>query len=88
MAAKPTRQLTNKATPARANKEKISVRSAAGVWNFPQTGPDPLVLSVTKEQEFPPQVLMFFVISSTISLRCRSLPIFFSIVLMEYTTVE
>ena len=48
----------------------------------------PLVLSVTKEQEFPPQVLMFFVISSTISLRCRSLPIFFSIVLMEYTTVE
>ena len=47
----------------------------------------PLVLSVMKEQR-KPQVLIFFVISSTISLRCRSLPIFFSIVLMEYTTVE
>ena len=91
MATKPTRQLTNKATPDRPIKRKINILGARGRGlsrKTDRTGPDPLVLSPGERTRIPPQVLIFFVISSTISLRCRSLPIFFSIVLMEYTTVE
>ena len=82
------REIAQRCADGRSDKRarsSVSGRRTGGQCK--RAGALPFLYTVTKEQR-KPQVLIFFVISSTISLRCRSLPIFFSIVLMEYTTVE